>query len=103
VTAIGAVFLGLDPERGALVAVVAMVGDLLSSFFKIVNSHADMLVPGWNESLLDSARSRVSCTRSSARSVFRHNEIAKARRLGTAASIKSRDAGLETGQPFNGF
>ncbi|BAR57913.1 hypothetical protein NK6_4747 [Bradyrhizobium diazoefficiens] len=33
-TAIGAVFLGLDPERGALVAVVAMVGDLLSSFLK---------------------------------------------------------------------
>lgn len=34
VTAIGAAFLGLDPERGALVALVAMVGDLFSSFLK---------------------------------------------------------------------
>jgi CDP-2,3-bis-(O-geranylgeranyl)-sn-glycerol synthase len=34
VTAIGAVFLGLDSELGALVAAVAMMGDLLSSFLK---------------------------------------------------------------------
>jgi CDP-diglyceride synthetase len=33
-TAIGAVFLGLGPERGALMAVAAMAGDLLSSFLK---------------------------------------------------------------------
>ncbi len=34
VTAIGGLFLGLNPEFGALVAGVAMAGDLLSSFLK---------------------------------------------------------------------
>ncbi len=38
-----------------------------------------MLVPGWNELILASARTSVSCTRSSARSTFPHSEIANAR------------------------
>src|SRR3979409_162345 len=59
----------------------------------MVNSHADMLVPGWNESIFAIARSNVSCTKSSARSTLPHNEIANARRLGTAASIASRTDG----------
>ena len=53
----------------------------------MVNSQADMLVPGWNESMLAIARISVSCTRSSARSTLPDNEIANARRLGTAANI----------------
>src|SRR5215475_3153925 len=57
---------------------------------RIVNSHADILVPGSNESRLASALSSASCTRSSARSTFPHNEMANARRLGTAASMTSR-------------
>src|SRR6202022_2358332 len=39
--------------------------------------------------MLAIARSRVSCTRSSARSTLPHKEIAKARKLGTAESIAS--------------
>src|SRR5260370_28773305 len=57
---------------------------------RIVNSHADMLVPGSNELRFANARSSASCTRSSARSTFPHNEMANARKLGTAASITSR-------------
>src|SRR5260221_434725 len=49
-----------------------------------------MLVPGSNELRFANARSSASCTRSSARSTFPHNEMAKARTLGTAASITSR-------------
>src|SRR5260221_434727 len=49
-----------------------------------------MLVPGSNELRFANARSSASCTRSSARSTFPHNEMAKARKLGTAASITSR-------------
>src|SRR5215510_5310313 len=56
----------------------------------MVNSHADMCVPGWNESMFAMARSRVSCTRSSARSTLPQSEMANARKLGTAASIAPR-------------
>src|SRR5258707_15193030 len=49
-----------------------------------------MLVPGSNELRFANARSSASCTRSSARSTFPHNEMANARKLGTAASITSR-------------
>src|SRR5215475_6517353 len=56
----------------------------------MVNSHADMFVPGWNESIFAMARSNVSCTRSSARSTLPQSEMANARKLGTAASIASR-------------
>src|SRR5215469_11718441 len=59
----------------------------------MVNSHADRLVPGSNESMLTSARSNVSCTRSSARSTLPDKEMANARRLGTAARTASRIAG----------
>ena len=52
-----------------------------------------MLVPGWNELMLASARSSVSCTRSSARSTLPLSEMANARRLGTAARIASRTDG----------
>src|ERR1700753_4505316 len=58
----------------------------------MVNSHAGRLEPGWNESILASARSRVSCTRSSARSPLPLSEIAKARRLGTDARMSSRSS-----------
>src|SRR5262245_51608143 len=57
---------------------------------RIVNSHADILVPGSNEPRLANARSSASCTRSSARSTFPHSEMANARKLGTAASMTSR-------------
>src|SRR5262249_50550231 len=57
---------------------------------RIVNSHADMLVPGSKEPRFAKARSNASCTRSSARSTFPHNEMANARKLGTAASMISR-------------
>src|SRR5215475_2596168 len=57
---------------------------------KMVNSHADMLVPGSKESRFAQARSRASCTRSSARSTLPHSEMANARSEGTAASITSR-------------
>src|SRR3984893_19228304 len=60
---------------------------------KIVNTQAGMLVPGWNESICASARSKVSCTRSSARSILPQSEMAKARRLGTVARTWSRIAG----------
>src|SRR5437763_797610 len=43
--------------------------------------------------MLASARRSVSCTRSSARSTLPHSEIAKARRLGTAARMASRTDG----------
>src|SRR5437868_12150269 len=59
----------------------------------MVNIQADMLVPGWKESMFAMERSNVSCTRSSARSMLPDSEIAKARRLGTAASIASRNEG----------
>src|SRR5580704_11392216 len=49
-----------------------------------------MLVPGSNESRLAHARNSASWTRSSARSTLPDNEMANARRLGTAASIASR-------------
>ena len=62
----------------------------------MVNSHAGMLVPGWNEWIFASARSIVSCTRSSARSTLPDSEIANARRLGIAARIWS----LELGSSF---
>src|SRR6202140_3898660 len=60
---------------------------------RMVNSHAGMLVPGSKESMWESARSSVSCTRSSARSILPHNEMANARRLGTVESTWSRIAG----------
>src|SRR5579862_5692403 len=59
----------------------------------MVNSHAGMLVPGSKESMCESARNNVSCTRSSARSILPHNEMANARRLGTVDSTWSRIAG----------
>src|SRR5215470_16758015 len=49
-----------------------------------------MLVPGSKELRFANARSSASCTRSSARSTFPHNEMANARKLGTAASMTSR-------------
>src|SRR5580693_2095035 len=52
-----------------------------------------MLVPGSNESMLAMARSNVSCTRSSARSILPHSDIANARKLGTTPSIASRSDG----------
>src|ERR1700716_357401 len=60
---------------------------------RMVNSQADMLVPGVNESILLSARSSVSCTRSSARSILPQSDMAKARKAGTAASMLSRTLG----------
>ncbi len=54
---------------------------------------ADRFVPGSNESIFVMARSKVSCTRSSARSTLRLSEIANARKLGTAASMASRTDG----------
>src|ERR1035437_981806 len=45
------------------------------------------LVPGLNVSRLESARTIVSCTRSSARSAFLQSEIANLRRRGLAATI----------------
>src|SRR5580704_16463363 len=59
----------------------------------MVNSHAGMLVPGSKESMCESARNSVSCTRSSARSILPHNEMANARRLGTVDSTWSRMVG----------
>src|SRR5262245_45535237 len=59
----------------------------------MVNSQAGMLEPGSKESILARARSRVSCTRSSARSTLPESEIANARRLGTAARTASRTEG----------
>src|SRR5437899_302983 len=59
----------------------------------MVISQADMCDPGWNESMLVTARRSVSCTRSSARSTLPLSEIANARKLGTAASMASRAAG----------
>src|SRR5580704_13379069 len=43
--------------------------------------------------MCDSARSKVSCTKSSARSMLPQSEMANARRLGTVASTWSRIAG----------
>src|SRR5579871_1535524 len=57
---------------------------------RIVNNHADILVPGSNDPRFAKARSSASCTRSSARSTFPHSEMANARKLGTAANITSR-------------
>src|SRR3984893_3942935 len=57
---------------------------------RMVNSQADMLVPGSNESMLVSARNSVSCTRSSARSILPQSDMANARKPGTAASMVSR-------------
>src|SRR5277367_2679916 len=59
----------------------------------MVKSHAGILVPGSKESIWASARNSVSCTRSSARSILPHSEMANARRLGTVASTWSRIAG----------
>src|SRR5437764_12780122 len=59
----------------------------------MVNSQAGMLEPGSKELILASARSSVSCTRSSARSTLPHNEMANARKLGTAARTASRTEG----------
>src|SRR5918998_1122285 len=56
----------------------------------MVKSHASRFVPRSKRSMLAQARIRVSCTRSSARSRLLVREMAKARRLGTAASIWSR-------------
>src|ERR1041385_5215979 len=69
------------------------------------NNHAGMLVPGWNEWMLASARNSVSCTRSSARSTLPLSEMANARRLGTAATIFSLSAGSTLLQrlPFPAF
>src|SRR3954454_19856733 len=60
---------------------------------RIVNSHALRFVPRSKRSMLARARTRVSCTRSSARSKFPVREIAKARNDGTAPSIASRSSG----------
>src|SRR4051812_16663066 len=54
---------------------------------RMVKSHADMFVPTWNELIFAMARSKVSCTRSSARSTLPLSDIANARKLGTAASM----------------
>src|SRR5258708_7140485 len=51
----------------------------------MVYSHATMLDPGSNELRLAQALTRVSCTRSSARAVRPHREIAYARSPGGAA------------------
>src|SRR5215475_7356405 len=58
----------------------------------MVNNQARRLVPGWNCSMWVSARTIVSCTRSSARSVEAVSETAKARRRGTVARISPRSA-----------
>jgi hypothetical protein len=58
---------------------------------KIVNSQARMLVPGWNWSIWVKARTIVSCTRSSARSLLAVSETANARSRGTVARISWRN------------
>src|ERR1700722_8625134 len=55
----------------------------------MVYNHAIMLDPGWNEPMFAHALTSVSCTRSSAREVRPHNDIANARRLGSAARRSS--------------
>src|SRR3974390_1557641 len=59
----------------------------------MVDSHAAMLVPGLNESILAMARSSASWTRSSAASARRHNALANARNCGMALIIASCTAG----------
>src|SRR5690349_513554 len=51
-----------------------------------------MFDPGWKESMFASARSIVSCTKSSARSTLPLSEMAKARKLGPVARLSSRCA-----------
>src|ERR1700677_178413 len=58
-----------------------------------------MLEPGWNEALLAQAFIRVSCTRSSARAVRPQSDMAKARRLGTAARRSSLTLGSIMNDP----
>src|SRR5438132_9217133 len=53
---------------------------------KIVNSQARRLVPSTNVPMLLQAFTKVSWTRSSARSRLPHKDTAKARRLGTTES-----------------
>src|SRR5690242_3748119 len=55
-------------------------------------------VPGWKELILVRARSRVSCTRSSTRSMLRQRDIAKARKPGIADRISSRVDGAGAGR-----
>jgi hypothetical protein len=62
-------------------------------FRRIVMSHPSILVPASKELMLAIARTKVSCTRSSARSGFRQSDIATARTVGMAASMTSRTAG----------
>src|SRR5207237_5416655 len=59
----------------------------------MVQSHAYMFVPGWNNEILAQACSSAPCTRSSAWSRFRQSEMAKARSLGIAATRGSRTDG----------
>ena len=60
---------------------------------RIVKSQAFRFVPGSKRWRLDRALSSVSWTRSSARSTCPDSEMAKARRLGTAARSASRRSG----------
>src|SRR5215510_11773713 len=56
----------------------------------MVKSHALRLVPSLNESRWFQALNRVSCTRSSARSLSPHSDTPKARRLPISATSESR-------------
>jgi len=58
---------------------------------------------GLDESILASARSRVSWTRSSARSPLPESEIANARRLGTEARMSSRSESVRGISPSHRF
>src|SRR4051794_13400157 len=64
----------------------------MAQWRKMTSSHAFMLLPGSNRSRAAQARRMVSCTRSSAWLTSCVKESAKARRLGTSASIVSRTA-----------
>src|SRR4030042_128372 len=56
----------------------------------MVNSHALRLVPSLNESRWFHAWNRVSCTRSSARSLSPHSDTPNARKLPISATRASR-------------
>src|SRR5918997_679654 len=67
----------------------------------MVKSHAFKLVPGSKRSKLAQARMMVSWTRSSALWESLHSDMAKARRLGMAASSWSRrDGSTSTTRPL---
>ena len=95
VSEVGLVDVLMGVLRSVLVDVGVLVRDMLVLMggVRVRVSHAGMLVPGSKLSIWASARSSVSCTKSSARSILPHSEMAKARRLGTVARTWSRIAG----------